>query len=103
MDFITGLPPSEWMGKWYNAILIIVDCYSKHATYIWITKNITSSELVDVFIYKVVQQYGWPEGIISNRGSVFISEFWEAVCCGIKIKYYLSTAFYLQTNSQTER
>ena len=57
MDFITGLPPSEWMSKWYNVILIIVDYYSKYVIYIWTIKNITSSELVDIFIHEVVQQH----------------------------------------------
>ena len=103
MDFITGLPPSEWMGKWYNAILVIMDRYSKHATYIRTTKNITSSELVDVFIHEVVRRHGWPEGIVSDRGSVFTSEFWEAVCRGMKVKRRLSTAFHPQTDGQTER
>ena len=34
MDFIVGLPSSEHWGKVYNAILVIMDHYTKMAQYI---------------------------------------------------------------------
>lgn len=34
LNFITGLPPLRWLGKVYEAILVIVDRYTKFAMYI---------------------------------------------------------------------
>ncbi len=34
MDFITGLPDSLWRGTVYDAILVIVDRYTKMSYYV---------------------------------------------------------------------
>jgi len=75
MDFIIGLPPSRRGDKVYNAICVIVNRYTKMALYLPIVKTITITELADLFFNKVVCYFGAPRGIISNRGSIFISKF----------------------------
>jgi len=95
MDFITGLPPSRRGDKVYNAIYVIVNRYTKMALYLPTVKTITATELADLFLNKVVRRFGAPRGIISNRGSIFTSEFWSELCFAAKIKRRLSTAFYL--------
>jgi hypothetical protein len=40
LDFITGLPPSKWRGRVYDAILVVVDLYTKYALYLTCTKDI---------------------------------------------------------------
>ena len=40
---------------------------------------------------------------MSDRGSVFTSKFWSSLCYFLGIKQKLSTAFYPQTDGQTER
>ena len=82
----------------YNAIYIIVDRYTKMALYLPIVKTITTTELADLFLNKVVRRFGAPRGIISNRGSIFTSKFWSELCFTIKIKRRLSIAFYPQTD-----
>ena len=44
-----------------------------------------------------------PDSIVSDRGSVFMSKFWSSLCYFLSIKRRLSTAFYPQTDGQTER
>ena len=78
----------------YDAICVIVDRYTKMALYLPIVKTITITELADLFLNDVVRHFGAPRGIISNRGSIFTSKFWLALCFTIKIKRRLSTAFY---------
>jgi len=103
MDFIIGLPPSRRGDKVYNAIYVIVDRYTKMALYLPIVKTITVTKLADLFLNKVVRRFRAPKGIVSNRGSIFTSEFWLELYFAAKIKYRLSTAFYPQIDGQTER
>lgn len=39
----------------------------------------------------------------SDRGSLFTSKFWSAMCFHLKIQRRLSSAFHPQTDGQTER
>ncbi len=103
MDFITGLPPSLRRGNVYDTILVVVDRYTKMACYIATTKDIDAPGLADLIFERIISQYGIPNGIVSDRGSVFTSAFWSEICFYTKVKRRLSTAFHPQTDGQTER
>ena len=45
------------------------------ALYLPIVKTITATELADLFLNEVVRRFGAPRGIMSDRGSIFTSEF----------------------------
>jgi len=103
MDFVTGLPPSMLRGVVYNAILVIVDRYTKMAHYQACTKELDAEGLCGLIIERVIRDYGVPEGIVTDRGSVFTSSYWSNICYYLKMKKKLSTAFHPQTDGQTER
>ena len=103
MDFITGLPPSRRGTSVYDAIWVIVDRYTKMARYIPTTRKLKAAEMADAFIEHIVRHYGIPKGIVSDRGTIFTSEFWSEFCYTARIKRRLSTAFHPQTDGQTER
>ena len=103
MDFVTGLPPSKRRGVVYDSILVVVDRYTKMVRYVPVTKKTDAAELAEVFFDEVVLRFGMPDGIVSDRGSVFTSAFWSAVCYHARIRRRLSTAFHPQTDGQTER
>ena len=104
MDFVTDLPPSrDGSGRVFDSLFVVVDRYTKMAKYIPVLKTITAERLADVFIEHIVSQFGIPEGIVSDRGSVFTSAFWSQLCYCLRIKRRLSTAFHPQTDGQTER
>jgi hypothetical protein len=103
MDFITGLPPSKKGSKVSDAILVVVDRYSKMARYIPTVVTLDASELLDILTEEVFLRYGFPSGIVTDRGSLFTSSFWSEVCYVARIKRRLSTAFHPQTDGQTER
>ena len=44
MDFITGLPASKHGGQTYDAILVVVDAYTKYALYLPCRKDIRAQE-----------------------------------------------------------
>jgi hypothetical protein len=50
----------------------------------------------------ILQTYRIPDSIVSDYRLQFISEFWNELCRILGIKLKLSTAFYLQTDRQTE-
>ena len=70
--------------------------------YITMEKSWKAEALANVFIERVISQFRTPKGIVSGRCSLFISRMWGEICVAIKLKRHLSTAFYPQTNGQTE-
>ena len=73
MDFITDLPPSKRDGSVYDSILVVVDRYTKMARYIACNKTCIAEKLVALFYDEIIYRYSIPNGIISDRSSVFIS------------------------------
>ena len=94
MDFVTGLPPSKYRGKIYDAILVVVDRFTKMVRYLLIIITIDAAELAELFYIEIVYRYGILVGVISDRGSLFTSAYWSVICYYIKIKRRLSTVFY---------
>ena len=103
MDFITDLPPSKSRGCVWDAILVIVDRYSKMSLYIPAQKSWRAEDFADAFIEHVISRFGTPKGVVSDRGSLFISRMWAKMCMAIKLRRRLSTAFHPQSDGQTER
>lgn len=103
MDFVTDLPPSKRGAGVYDAILVIIDRYTKVAAYVPTHKTIDARELSNIFIEEWIRHKGVPRGIVSDRGTVFTSAFWQHTCDALHAKRKLSTAFHPQTDGQTER
>jgi hypothetical protein len=103
MDFITGLPVWKNNGVEYDSILVVVDRFTKMARYLATTKTIDSAGLADIIVEQVIRFFGIPDGIVTDRGSVFTSSYWSNVCYYLKVTRKLTTAFHPQTDGQTER
>jgi transposase InsO family protein len=102
LDFITQLLESCIGIKVYNAILVVVDRYTKMAQFIPTTTDLAAPEFAALFHKKIELKYGSPRGIVSDRDSRITSKFWAEVCAYSLIKRRLSTAFHPQTDGQTE-
>jgi transposase InsO family protein len=103
LDFITGLPPSKHLGVVYDAILVVVDRYSRMSVYLPCHTSTTASALADRMLDGVFAKYGVPRSIVSDRGTTFTSSFWGTFCRDLAVKRCFSTAFHPQTDGQTER
>ena len=104
MDFITGLPPVKQGESVFDAILVIVDRYSKMVRYLAARKDWSAKDLSENFFKTVCCSYwGTPKGIVSDRGPTFTSAFWGEMCYQLQMKRRLSSAFHPQTDGQTER
>ena len=104
IDFVIGLPIlTNYKGDSYNSILVIVNRLTKIIHYKPVKATINAPGLAKVIIDIVIKHHGLLDSIITNRKSFFTSKFWSSLCYFLDIRQRLSTAFYLQTHSQTER
>jgi len=60
-------------------------------------------DLADHFLQQVIRPHRLPSSIVSDRGSLFTSDFWKRVTEALGISRNLSTAFHPQTDGQMER
>jgi hypothetical protein len=97
-DFISGLPKCDD----FDAILVVVDRFSKMKHFIPCWKETDAKMMAQLFFANVWRYHGLPDTIVSDRGPQFVSEFWTELCRILQIKRKLSTAYHPQTDGQTE-
>jgi transposase InsO family protein len=61
------------------------------------------SQLVDLYLSRIVSLHGVPKTIVSERGTQFTSRFWKQLHQPLGTKLAFSTAYHPQTDGQTER
>jgi hypothetical protein len=105
MDFIVKLPLSKdpVTGVKYDSILNINDRLTKAAEFIPYKESSNAEQLAHVILRELVARHGLPREIITDRGSVFTSKFWQSLVAALGVKSKLSTAYHPQTDGQTER
>ena len=99
MDFIVPLPRTK---QKYDGILNVVDRLSKMIRLIPITKDIDAPGVARLFRDNIYRHHGLPQKIISDRDSLFISNFWKTLFKLLGTKIAPSTAYHPQTDGQTE-
>ena len=99
IDIIGPLPESN--GK--DAILTIVDRFSKMIHIFPISSTITSKGVAQIFHDQVFKLHSTPKKVISDRGSQFISSFMRDLYALLNIEANPSTAYHPQTDGQTKR
>jgi len=99
VDFITKLPVV--VGK--NAILVVCDRLSKMTHFVATMEGTLAEGLARLFWDNVWKLHGLPESVVLDRGPQFVAELTKELNRMLGIKTKLSTAFYPQTDGQTER
>ena len=99
IDMIGPLPRSNEM----DAILVIVDCFTKMIRLKATTTNISSEGVAKIYRDKIWKIHGIPKTILSDCGLQFASKFMEDFTRILGTKRKLSTAYHSQTDRQTER
>ena len=99
MDFIMGLPKSDW----YTKIWVIVDRFSKMPHFIPLRTEEHIKELPLTFMKEIWCLYELPESIVSNRETRFTSKFWTSLMQLLQVKLNHSTPFHPESDGQTER
>ena len=73
MDFIVELPKS----KDTTTVMTVVDRLTKMVHFIHFRCLPTASIATDSFISNIFKLHGFPDSIVSDRGTQFTSEFWN--------------------------
>ena len=73
LDFIVGLPKVGDLGS----ILVVIDRFSKYATFIPAQKYCTAEDTARLIFKNVVKYWGVPQSIISDRDPRFTRSFWR--------------------------
>ena len=73
-DFISGLSRTS---SGYDAIWVIVDRLTKTAQFLPIKKTYSTDRLARLYVNRIIYLHGVPVSIVSNRGAIFTSVFWQ--------------------------
>jgi hypothetical protein len=98
MDFIEGLPRSD--GS--NAILVVVDKFTKYAHFIPMEHPFTAHQVTSAVLNHVVKLHGLPNSIVSDRDRIFTTSFWKELFKLLDKKLLMSTSYHPQTDGQSE-
>jgi len=99
IDMIGPLPKSNGM----DAIVVIVDRFTKMIRLKATTTNISSEGIAKIYRDKIWKIHGVPRTILSNREPQFASKFMEDFTKVLGIKRKMFMAYHPQTDGQTER
>ena len=74
LDFIMDLPCTS---TGFDSIWDIVDRLTKSAHFLLVDTKYTAKKYAEIYFDQIVTLHGVPLTIISDRGLVFVSRFWE--------------------------
>ncbi|KAK3021216.1 hypothetical protein RJ639_046635 [Escallonia herrerae] len=97
--FITGLPKVEDLGT----ILVVVDRFSKYASFIATPKYCSAEDTAQLFFKYVVKYWGMPQDIVSDRDSRFTGNFWTELFKLLGSQLSMSSSYHPESDGQTER
>jgi hypothetical protein len=100
MDFVVGLSRTQ---SGYDSIWVIVDRLTKVAHFIPVKTTYSRLQLAELYMSRRVCLHGVPKKIVSNRGTQFISKFWERLHETLDTQMRFSSSYHPRTDSQTER
>lgn len=86
-----------------DAILVIVDCFTKRVFLEPVSTNIDAGKTADIIINRVVRHQGLPRAIRSDRDSRFTSDVWQQIWSRMGTSLNLTTAHHHQSNGMPER
>ncbi len=91
MDFIVGLPRSQ---RGNDAIWVITDRLTKVAHFIPVKTTYSTQRLAKLYLSRIVCLHGVPKTIISDRGTQFVSKFWDHLQQALGTQLAFSTAYH---------
>jgi hypothetical protein len=100
MDMVTDLPVTP---EGYDSITVFVDRLSKMVRLAPCKKHMDAPDLATLFCEHVFRSHGVPSQFVSDRGSLFVSRFWQSFTKLLGVTTAMSSAYHPQTDGNTER
>nr|GEV44650.1 reverse transcriptase domain-containing protein [Tanacetum cinerariifolium] len=94
---------AEYVSKCLTYLKVIVDRLTKSAHFLPMREDYKMDRLTRLYLNEIVARHGVPILIISKRGSRFTSSFWQSMQEELGTRLDMSTAYYPQTDDQSER
>ena len=98
MDFIDGLPSLEG----YELIFVVIDKFTKYNHFVGLKHPYSAKAVARAFNDNVVKLHGYPEIFISDRDTVFTSDFWQELFTLQGVSLRLCTSYHPLADGQTE-
>ncbi|KAK3034707.1 hypothetical protein RJ639_032468 [Escallonia herrerae] len=86
-----------------GSIMVVVDRFSKYATFVASPADCTAEEAARLFLKNVVKYWGLLKVIVSDRDPRFTGKFWTELFKLLGSELHFSTSFHPQTDGHTER
>ena len=80
----------------YDAILIIIDRFSKMTYYIFVKSTWSIENLIDILFDKMLLIFFKIKKIVFDRKALFMSDYWSALCYRIRVVRKLNIIFHSQ-------
>ena len=100
MNFVSDFPLTK---RKHDSIWVIVDRLTKSAHFLPVRLNYSVDRLVELYVNEIVWLHRIPLSIVSDCDPRFTSKFWKELQSALSTQLNFSTAFYLQTDGQSER
>lgn len=98
LDFITELPSSHK----FTTILVVMDYFSKGAHFGALPPRNSAYKTALLFLDMVCKHHGFPQSLVSDWDSLFVSNFWKELFRLSGTKLRMSTMYHPQTGGQIE-
>lgn len=99
INLIVGLPKSQG----FDAILVIVNRFTKTGIFTPTTSDFTAESIANVFMEKVVARGFLPSKFITDRDPRLITSFWKTMCRRLNIDHRKTAAWHAQCDGAAER
>ena len=99
MDFITGFSPAGRKGKAYNAILVVINRFSKMARFIACTKDIDAIKMAERLTEDIISKLGMLRFTVTDKENLFTLKYWGTFYRYLNTKRKFSISYYPQTNN----
>ena len=82
--------------------MVVVDRLTKERHFVACKIDMSAEDLAILFVREIYRLHGLPDSMVSDRGPLFVSALWKAVCHRLGTQILLSTAYHPETDGQTE-
>ena len=75
LDFVGRFAPAETTGRTH--CLVIIDKFTKYVILEAVHETVTAEQTAEIFIRRVISNFGIPTLVISDRGPQFAAKLWK--------------------------
>jgi len=86
----------------YDYVWVIVDRFSKYTIILPLPLNYTAVQLINIYYTSIYPFFGLPQDIVTDRDVLFTSLDWKKFCIQNNISQSMSSAYYPETDGQSE-